>query len=66
MSPRPSLDGYRHVSARRDRRARHHGAKPMSAVADRRGWNRLPFSRFHILVITALGVTWVLDGLEVT
>jgi MFS family permease len=28
--------------------------------------DRLPFSRFHILVITALGVTWVLDGLEVT
>ena len=26
----------------------------------------LPFSRFHVLVIVALGITWVLDGLEVT
>ena len=26
----------------------------------------LPFGRFHILVIIGLGVTWVLDGLEVT
>jgi MFS family permease len=28
--------------------------------------DRLPFSRFHMLVISALGVTWILDGLEVT
>ncbi|MFC0410173.1 MFS transporter [Roseomonas elaeocarpi] len=28
--------------------------------------DRLPFSRFHMLVIAALGITWVLDGLEVT
>ncbi len=28
--------------------------------------DRLPWSRFHWLVITALGVTWILDGLEVT
>jgi MFS family permease len=27
---------------------------------------RLPWGRFHILVIGALGVTWILDGLEVT
>jgi MFS family permease len=27
---------------------------------------RLPWSRFHKLVIAALGITWVLDGLEVT
>lgn len=26
----------------------------------------LPWSRFHTLVVVALGVTWVLDGLEVT
>jgi MFS family permease len=26
----------------------------------------LPFGRFHALVIGALGITWVLDGLEVT
>jgi MFS family permease len=28
--------------------------------------DRLPWSNFHRLVITALGITWVLDGLEVT
>jgi MFS family permease len=28
--------------------------------------DRLPWSRFHLLVIVALGIAWVLDGLEVT
>lgn len=28
--------------------------------------DRLPWSRFHSLVVLALGITWVLDGLEVT
>jgi MFS family permease len=28
--------------------------------------DRLPWSRFHLLVVIALGVTWILDGLEVT
>ncbi len=28
--------------------------------------DRLPLSRFHLLVVIALGVTWILDGLEVT
>ncbi len=28
--------------------------------------DRLPFSRWHVLVIAALGITWILDGLEVT
>src|ERR1700734_4292527 len=28
--------------------------------------DRLPFGRFHLLVIIALGITWILDGLEVT
>jgi MFS family permease len=27
---------------------------------------RLPWGRFHMLVVAALGVTWILDGLEVT
>jgi MFS family permease len=27
---------------------------------------RLPWRRFHTLVVVALGVTWILDGLEVT
>ena len=28
--------------------------------------DRLPWSRFHSLLVLALGVTWILDGLEVT
>jgi MFS family permease len=28
--------------------------------------DRLPWSAFHRLVVTALGITWILDGLEVT
>src|SRR5262252_3907264 len=28
--------------------------------------DRLPWTRFHTLVVIALGITWVLDGLEVT
>jgi MFS family permease len=28
--------------------------------------DRLPWGRFHALVVVALGITWILDGLEVT
>jgi MFS family permease len=28
--------------------------------------DRLPWSRFHLRLIIALGITWILDGLEVT
>jgi len=28
--------------------------------------DRLPWSRWHWLIVTALGITWILDGLEVT
>jgi len=28
--------------------------------------DRLPWSRFHWLVVSTLGITWILDGLEVT
>src|SRR5438093_10110201 len=28
--------------------------------------DRLPWSRWHWLVIISLGITWILDGLEVT
>ncbi|HEY2484975.1 MAG TPA: MFS transporter [Candidatus Binataceae bacterium] len=28
--------------------------------------DRLPWSRFHLLLVVGLGITWVLDGLEVT
>ena len=28
--------------------------------------DRLPWSRWHWLIVAALGITWILDGLEVT
>src|SRR5438874_2407678 len=28
--------------------------------------DRLPWTQFHTLIVIALGITWVLDGLEVT
>jgi len=28
--------------------------------------DRLPWGRFHTLVVIALGITWILDGLEIT
>ena len=28
--------------------------------------DRLPWGRFHTLLVIALGITWLLDGLEVT
>ena len=28
--------------------------------------DRLPWTRFHTLIVVGLGITWVLDGLEVT
>jgi MFS family permease len=45
------------------------GGTPSAAIVETDIPSRLdalPFSRFHVLVIVALGITWVLDGLEVT
>jgi hypothetical protein len=41
------------------------GAEALETDAPAR-LDRLPWGRFHWLLITALGVTWVLDGLEAT
>ena len=41
-------------------------ADPLKAPAIHRRLDRLPWSRFHWLVVGALGITWILDGLEVT
>jgi len=46
------------------RSTRHAGTVVESNVPAR--LDALPWSRFHTLVIVALGITWVLDGLEVT
>jgi MFS family permease len=44
-------------------------APPVAAVVDTdipARLDGLPWSRFHTLVVVALGITWILDGLEVT
>jgi MFS family permease len=41
------------------------GAAPITTDIPAR-LDRLPWSRFHALVVVALGITWILDGLEVT
>ena len=33
---------------------------------DRGTAGRLPWSRFHTRMVTALGIAWILDGLEIT
>jgi MFS family permease len=64
-------------SADRARRARNaHPHQAADAIRSRSGaivatdapsrLDALPFGRFHVLVIVALGITWILDGLEVT
>jgi ABC-type spermidine/putrescine transport system permease subunit I len=40
-------------------------AHPVSTNIPQR-MDRLPWSRWHWLTVTALGITWILDGLEVT
>jgi MFS family permease len=41
-------------------------SRPIIETAIPARLDALPFGRFHILVIVALGITWILDGLEVT
>ena len=46
-----------------------HTARPVGTIVEScvpARLDALPWSRFHTLVIVALGITWVLDGLEVT
>ncbi len=40
------------------------GAKISTLIPAR--LDRLPWSRFHLLIVFGLGITWILDGLEVT
>jgi MFS family permease len=66
-------DSTRPPAASAERRTRRADARPHGRTAgtvidtDIPGrLDALPFGRFHVLVIVALGITWVLDGLEVT
>jgi MFS family permease len=40
-------------------------AEPIKTLIPAR-LDRLPWTRFHTMIVFALGVTWILDGLEVT
>lgn len=42
------------------------GTAPIVETAIPARLDRLPWGRFHTLVVAALGITWILDGLEVT
>ncbi|GAA2418287.1 MFS transporter [Streptomyces glaucosporus] len=41
------------------------GARPVRSTVPQR-MDRLPWSGFHWKVVVALGITWVLDGIEIT
>ncbi len=41
------------------------GSVPVNTNVPQR-MDRLPWSRWHWMIVAALGVTWILDGLEVT
>jgi MFS family permease len=62
-SPHRSTPSFSHPS---DRIAGAGDARDLidSDIAPR--LDRLPWDRFHTLVVVALGITWILDGLEVT
>src|SRR5690349_24459534 len=79
MSSTPANLSPRAVAERNDAPAdrRNSGSVVVKAAADIRSeavietdiptrLDALPFGRFHVLVIVALGITWILDGLEVT
>ncbi|EJW11458.1 putative sugar transport protein [Rhodovulum sp. PH10] len=57
------------AAERTDGRADAHGGLADGAIVETdipARLDRLPWSRFHTLVVAALGITWILDGLEVT
>jgi MFS family permease len=62
--PRRSPDRRAAATQRGEQPAPHRGPIIETAIPAR--LDALPFGRFHILVIAALGITWILDGLEVT
>ena len=55
------FDGCRHAAPTRQRRRSHHRNH-----YSRRGSTVCAWSGFHTRVVLALGITWILDGLEVT
>ena len=62
--PHRSPDRRAAATQRGEQSAPHSGPIIETAIPAR--LDALPFGQFHILVIVALGITWILDGLEVT
>ncbi len=63
--------GGRHIKAAGAKAGKTTGRRPITDTAMIETdiparLDRLPWSRFHVLLIAALGITWMLDGLEVT
>jgi MFS family permease len=44
----------------------HHGESDKISTLIPGRLDRLPWSRFHLLIVFGLGITWILDGIEVT
>jgi MFS family permease len=44
----------------------HHGERDKISTLIPGRLDRLPWSRFHLLIVFGLGITWILDGIEVT
>jgi MFS family permease len=62
--PTPSPDLRKDSSPSREFSESEHGTVVETDVPAR--LDALPWNRFHTLVVVALGITWILDGLEVT
>jgi MFS family permease len=71
-APPHSASARRTAAHHASRVSASHGAETTRSLSDTvetdipARLDALPFGRFHLLVIVALGITWVLDGLEVT
>jgi MFS family permease len=62
--PTPGPEVHKHSSPIRELSDHEYGAVVETDIPAR--LDALPWNRFHTLVVVALGITWILDGLEVT
>ena len=64
----PDRHSQRDGALQGSEKSNHNGRSPPPAVTTLvpARLDRLPWSRFHTMIVIALGVTWILDGLEVT
>jgi MFS family permease len=68
VQPDLSLRTFRHVTPAMAKRRMDTSTRQQDALQTDIPFrlDRLPWSRFHVLIVLGLGITWILDGLEVT